>query len=179
MDLAGAPFSPDAVRCRTIARKVGRAWTRDTETILRQRGYSGEFRWLYHSPEACLVWQVWQEAFPKALWVIVRRHDDEIIEACQKTGYLNRFRTTDEWQRWIDSHKALFGQLAMAGSDMVEIWPSPIFEGQIGELKKICDHKYSGVMWDAQAVAAYLRPIHWRRGVYETEEPSNVTARNG
>lgn len=82
-DPLGQSPLPNIVVCRELANKIYNSWHRRVERVLREQGYVKGL-WFFASPSSCLIWPLWAKAFPGAQWIIVRRKDEDIIQACMK-----------------------------------------------------------------------------------------------
>jgi len=122
--------------------------------------YDGRQTWGFKDAKLTLTWRPWNEHFPQARWIIVRRPQDEIIASCLRTSfmkqhssdpafwaqfvadYLERLMALQQevgWSRTIDA-----GDLAGARFDALE--------GLVGEL---------GLTWRPEVARSFIAPAHW------------------
>jgi hypothetical protein len=126
-------------------------WKKKVETIFKKQGYkNGD--WMYKGAKICLFWPVWNEAFPDAKWIIVRRKKEDIVNSCLKTSFMNAFSKSQNqkavnvknekegWEWWVDQHLKRFDEMKKAGLKIFEIWPEKMVEGDYTEL-------YEAIKW--------------------------------
>lgn len=103
-----------------------RKWGKDiheaARTFLDEQGYAGE-QWMYKGAKMAYLWPAWDEAFPDAKWVIVRRDREEIIDSCLRTHFMNQHSQKREfWERWVDETEQRLEEMKRH-VDYVEVWP--------------------------------------------------------
>jgi hypothetical protein len=142
-------------------------WLRDRVlSIIRNQGYPNGQPWFYKGAKICLVWQMWHLAFPKARWIIVRRHDRDIIRSCVKTTFMRKCRNEQEWQEWIDIHKARFDEIKTMWLDVGEVYPQDIINGDFSVIKNII--KRFGLVWRKEKVVEFVTPSLWTARTFES-----------
>ena len=132
---------------------------RAVTNVMLGQGYKGQQPWYYKGAKMASSWPLWQSAFPKCKWIIVRRKDKDIANSCMKTAFMRAFDTTDGWQKWIDEHKARFDEMTTAGLDIYEVWPQKIVNNDLSEIKWVIDE--IGLIWNEQAVRDFVSPALW------------------
>jgi len=143
------PEPSDLVKC-----KMG--FAEAVRFHLKRSGYV-EGPWMYKDPRMCLVWSFWTNSFPNAKWVIVRRRDEEIINSCQRTGYMDAFHDWGGWQWWVNQYKSRFKDIRLAASSRVrEVWPGKFIDGDLGEVMQVVD--WLGLEWKEPQVRCILKP---------------------
>lgn len=131
---------------------------RITYVIKKQQYEDGP--WFYKGAKMCLLWPIWNEAFPNAKWVIVRRSDKGIIDSCLRTGFMRAYKDTEGWQIWLDEHLKRFKEMRKAGLDIIEIWPEWIIEeGNYRYIKRMI--KYLGLKWKDKIIKDFVTPDLW------------------
>lgn len=131
------------------------------EEIIKASGYDeSKGRWYYKGAKMCLVWPTFDQAFPKAKWIIVRRKDEDIINSCLRTGFMNAYKDETGWQIWVDHHKARFIEMMDANLDICQVWPDKMVNGDFSQIKEAIE--YCGVNWNEQAVKEFVAPALWR-----------------
>ena len=158
---------PNHVTCQHVGPVIQDVWRRRFDKIATAQGYVDGSRF-YASPRTCLVWPVWQAAFPDAKWIIVRRADEEIIDGCMATGYMDAYTKQAGWARWLDGYKWRFSSMVDAGLDVHQIWAHRMIGGHLGELRELVESL--GLEWDSQRVEDFIAPILWKGGVFEVVE---------
>jgi len=127
--------------------------------LVRAQGLGAEQPWFYKGAKMCLMWPVWNYAFPSAKWVIVRRADEDIINSCIRTGFMHKRHTADSWQEWINVHKKRFAEMHRAGLDIREVWPEKFVRGDMKEIKSVIEDL--GLKWNEHGVSQFIEPAWW------------------
>lgn len=131
------------------------------QTIIRktfaEQGYT-DGPWYYKGAKLCLIWPVWNEAFPESKWVIVRRDDSDIIKSCLRTGFMRAFNTPKGWQGWIDHHKERFTEM-QERLQVREVWPKTFVNGDLSEIKDTVE--WLGLTWNEDKVQEFIEPALW------------------
>lgn len=135
-------------------------WAKKVQSIFMREGYK-KGPWAYKGAKMCLFWTQWHHAFPNAKWIIVRRHDEEIINSCLKTGFMRAYKDAKGWQKWIDEHKKRFDEMHEAGLDIQEVWPINIIEGRYGEMKTVISRM--GLNWNRDMIHEFIEPRLWTK----------------
>ena len=130
------------------------------EQIMKYGGYQ-DGPWYYKGAKMCLVWPEWHKAFPDALWVIVRRKDEDIVYSCMRTAFMRAFRDNDGWQGWVDAHKMRFEEMKSNGLNVREVWPSKFIAGDFSEIQALISDL--GMVWNYEAVKGFVSPELWGR----------------
>lgn len=131
-------------------------WRSKVLTAMRDQGYDGSGPWMFKGAKACLIWQIWDEAFPNAQWVIVRRSTDRIVDSCMKTRFMHKRKTQESWQEWVEHHLECFRAMADAGLNINTIWPGT---NNLSQYRDLVDTL--GLTWNEEAVAGYVDPKLW------------------
>lgn len=163
---AQAPL-PDIETCKKLAASIREKWNSRVKDIITEHGYD-HGAWFYADPKSCLIWPVWNDAFPEARWVIVRRKDNDIIKSCLKTGYMSAYDDAAGWMRWIEDYKKRFEEMVKAGLNIWQIWPQRMLRGKLEEVKAMI--QFLGLEWKAKEMEDFITPILWQEGIFETSE---------
>jgi hypothetical protein len=111
----------------------------------------------------CLVWPLWNTAFPDAKWVIVRRRADDIAKSCVKTPFMRAFRSEAEWLAcWVMHHEWCFNEMINTCSNVTEIWPETFIKGDVTQLKLLIVSL--GLEWKEKEVKEFISPELWKGG---------------
>jgi hypothetical protein len=136
------------------------SWRARVEQIMRDEGYQ-DGSWMYKGAKMCLTWKLWHNAFPNAKWVIVRRRTDDIVNSCQRTGFMRAFRNShnqrrvgakneiEGWTWWVNQHLARFTEMADAGLSVREVWPERMVGGDYSEMQETIE--WLGLEWNSEA----------------------------
>lgn len=131
-------------------------------SIMEKEGYK-KGPWFYKCAKACLMWYLWDKAFPKAKWIIVRRNSDEIINSCLEAHFMKAYEDQAGWQTWIDAHQKLFWEICDSLQDSVmEVWPAKAIDGDLSEMQDMI--KFLGLKWNDKKVQEFIDPELWHVG---------------
>jgi hypothetical protein len=152
--------------------KISLTWKESVDEIMEREGYkSGE--WFYKSSKACLLWELWNNAYSRAKWIIVRRRTGDIIESCKKTGYMKAFKDEDKqravkamseeegWLWWVHEYEKRFVDMITTGLDCKVVYPERLVYGDYSQLYEMLD---------------WLR-LKWHRKIFDYIDPLLETAR--
>lgn len=143
------PTLDDLTPMRNLASEV--------EYVLKDEGYQEDV-WFYKGAKMCLMWPLWQRAFPDAKWIIVRRYDRDIINSCMRTGFMRAFKDEAGWQSWVDHHRERFEEMQEV-LDVREVWPSEFVRGNFAPIKMIVE--WIGLEWNQEEVTQFIEPAFW------------------
>lgn len=135
-------------------------WRLKVLNAIMEQGYKPGDRWAFKGAKACLIWQVWADAFPLASWVIVRRDDERIVDSCIRAPFMRKRRTRDEWREWVERHKEFFGQITAACNNVWEIWPDDAIKDDSLDGLQALVHGL-GLTWNGEAVRKFIDPSLW------------------
>lgn len=107
----------------------------------------------------CLFWPIWNDAFPNAKWIIVRRSAHEIVQSCMKTTFMKAYNTEEGWGCWVNHHIARFIEMWQAGLQIREVWPRKIIDGDLSEIKEAIN--WCGLPWKEKEVVDFVSPSLW------------------
>lgn len=130
-------------------------------------------KWVYKDCRSALLWHLWMLAFPDAVWIIVRRNKNFILNSCEKTGYMKTFN--DEkiqqqvgvstiragWKWMIDEYINRFARISTSCKNVFEIWPEKILDNDYSEIIKVVE--FCGLHWNEEEVKNYIEPKIFRR----------------
>lgn len=111
-------------------------WKYLVEKAFINQGYlDGE--WAIKGAKIALMWNVWNNAFPDAKWIIVRRNEDNIINSCLRTSFMNAFNNYKDWEKWINQYKNYFKEMYENNLNIYEINSDKIISGDYGQLIQV------------------------------------------
>lgn len=166
-DAAGQSPLPNTNMCKKISASIAASWHRRIVKIITSQGYK-DGPWFYASPRICLVWPIWQAAFSDATWVLVRRNDKDIADACVKTRYMSEYgQDYYGWLKWLESYKHKFEEMAAAGINMKQIWPQRLINGKFNEIENLIAELSLAVHRDD--LLDFISPILWKKGIFRIE----------
>jgi len=131
--------------------------------LFLRHGYKGG-AWYFKGVKISHVWKQFNDIFPKAKWVIVRRDNEEIIDSCFRTDFMQGFKTKGGWQTWINRHQDRFKEI-LDNCDAMEIWPKEFIDGcktPNGDISSVCGLiDWLGLKWDEDFVREFVNPKVW------------------
>ena len=145
-------------------------WRQRVDTVFKEEGYAAGPRF-YKGAKCCLFWPVWAHAFPNAKWIIVRRHRQDIVTSCMKTGFMRAFRLRQNqravgvsseregWAWWVEQHLIRFREMQDAGLNCRVIWPEKMIQGDYQPLYEAIE--WLGLPWNSE-VLSFIDPKLWR-----------------
>lgn len=147
--------------------KIPLTWKESVEEIMEREGYkNGE--WFYKSSKACLLWEIWSNAYPRAKWIIVRRRTADIVDSCKKTGYMKAFKDenkqmavgveseNDGWLWWVHEYEKRFVGMITEGLDCKVIYPGRLVYGDYSQLYEMLD--WLRLKWHCK-IFDYIDPL--------------------
>ena len=97
------------------------------ENILKEEGYQ-DGNWMYKDSRLSLMWNVWNQEYPYAKWIIVRRRTGDIIQSCMKTKYLVAYDFEKDWLNMVHEYeKRLISLIETCPNHMI-IWPERMLQ---------------------------------------------------
>lgn len=133
-------------------------WKEDVEGVIERQGYT-EGIWMYKSTGISHIWPIWNDAFPNAKWVIVRRKPSDIINSCMKTKYMTQFKTESGWLSWVRMHEIQFTNMIQSGLNCKIIWPERLIQGDDAQLRELIE--WVGLSWKDD-VLDVIDPLLWK-----------------
>ena len=139
---------------------------------ITKQGWKPKDKWFYKCAKMCLMWPVWNYAFPDTKWVIVRRKTPDIINSCLKTGFMKAFdkpyirksvgvNTSKEgWLWWVHQHEEKWIEMITAGLNCKQIWPERMINSDYGQIKETIE--WLGLEWNEKAVVDFIEPKLWK-----------------
>lgn len=133
-------------------------WKDSTLSAIHKDGYKKDIPWMYKSSRIGQMWPVWNESYPEARWVIVRRRTGDIIQSCFKTGFMTAFKDkgnlqkinavneAEGWMWWIHEQEQRFIEMEKAGLNMRIVWPERMAEEDFTQIKEVVE--WLGLQWN-------------------------------
>jgi len=115
--------------------------------------------WMYKGAKMCLMWPQWNEAFPKAKWIIVRRDEASVIKSCLKTSFMRAYHNEAGWKKWCNQHILKFNEMLEAGLDISVVWSPRVMSGDFHEIRDAVEHV--GLEWNEEKVRQFVTPEIW------------------
>ena len=155
-DQMGQNPLPDPIKVRRRVISEGSLWANSVLNVLRQEGYKEDKFWFYKGAKMCLMWEMWNAAFPEARWVIVRRDKKKIIESCLRTSFMRAYKDEEGWGNWVDWHEKKFKEMFENKLNVTEISSEKIVLGDFNEIKTLAIEL--GLSYNEQEVEKFVSP---------------------
>lgn len=132
-------------------------WRETVLFSLQKEGLAESDIFFVKSSLIAQTWELWEDAFPKAKWLIVRRKPGGIIRSCVQTAYMTRFKdkknrkeigvhTEEEgWMWWIHEYEKKFIEISNKVSDCTIVWPERMVTGDFKQIKEVVES--CGLKW--------------------------------
>lgn len=135
-------------------------WRESFLREMKHQGYKEDSNILmYKGAKMCLMWPLWDKAFPEAKWIIVRRRSEDIINSCLKTGFMHRYRDREGWLFWVKEHVKRFREMFEDRLDIMEVFPQEMIDGNYTEIESVI--KWAGLEWKEKEVKEFISPDLW------------------
>lgn len=155
-DVNGHYPLPDSISSRKV----------NMENIIKKQGYIDGI-WQYKDNRITILWEVFNSLYPNAKWVVVRRNDDDIINSCMKTSYMDTFKKDNSiktklnvfsekecWEWVINEYVRRFTIMKKAGLDVFFIYPEQIKETDYSNIKELIE--WSGLEYKEKEVIEFI-----------------------
>lgn len=134
----------------TLRRRIGR--------VLKEEGYPGTGAWGFKDPKLTLLWRLFDQAFPDAIWVIVTRRRDKVIDSLCRTSFMARHSTSPEyWVPFCNAYQHRLDLLRQSGARVHDVDSDALSAGDLTQIRRVVDA--IGLTIDPdRAKAALIRP---------------------
>ena len=145
-------------------------WKRQIRLSMEKDGYK-DGPWFYKDARSCLIWPVWNYAFPNAKWIIVRRRSGDIVSSCEKTGFMKAFKNeiaqkaigvdnaSEGWLWWLHQYEKRFVEMITEGLDCKVVWPHRMVYGDYQQMMETIE--WLGLKWNSK-VLTFIDPKLWK-----------------
>jgi len=116
---------------------------------------------MYKGAKMCLMWTLWDRAFPDAKWIIVRRRSEDIISSCMKTGFMSKYKDRNGWLGWVREHVKRFKEMYENKLNIREVFPQEMIDGNYIDIESIIE--WLGLEWKEQTVKDFISPDLWNK----------------
>jgi hypothetical protein len=146
-------------------------WKDKVIQILKRERYPENSVWVYKDTKICFMWPIWAYAFPNAKWLFIRRNTDDIIQSCLKTGFMTRFRNSNNqkavgaknekegWQWFVKQHLDQMQEIINQGFNCQTIWPEKMIHGDFTALQNVVE--WAGLKWNSD-VLSFIDKKLWK-----------------
>ena len=134
-------------------------WKKQVHEVMIKEGYK-DGPWFYKGAKACLIWPVWNYAFPNAKWIIVRRRSADIATSCLKTAFMRAYTEYEDWIKWVNAHEKKWVEMVNAGLNMKIVWPERVIRGDYEQFYEVVE--WAGLKWKPKEVMDFIEPKLWK-----------------
>jgi hypothetical protein len=130
--------------------------------MLVEQGYEGKEPWGFKDAKLTLTWRIWNQHFPAARWILVRRPSDQVISSCLRTHFM-RAHSTDPafWRHFVNAYLERLAELEGTVAWVRTVESVPIIAGNYDSLERVV--RDLELEWRGEAVRAFVMPEHWHR----------------
>jgi hypothetical protein len=87
---------------------------------ITRQGYGGKSNWFFKDPKLCLVWPVWNRAFPDARIVVVRRNKNAVMKSVRGCGFMERHGLSESIiEKWHHTHDMILDNISKLENALV------------------------------------------------------------
>jgi hypothetical protein len=163
-DPLGQKPLPDINKVRDVNSLMVARWRKQIVDLVRKQGYK-DGPWFYKGAKMCLMWPLWNAAFPDAHWVVVRRDSEDIVTSCLKTSFMRAYRSRSGWLQWVAEHEMRFEEMYDAKLKVQEVWPQRAINGDLTQLQMVVNNL--GLDWKFDEVKGFIEPTLWHKSKRE------------
>ena len=128
--------------------------------IVEDDGYKRDRPWLYKDAKLTLLWRLFSQNFPDAIWIIVKRNERDIIDSFLRTSFMMQHSKDPEfWQCFVDEYMQRIKMLMNSGATCYEIWPDTIMQGDFSRFRELLETL--GLSFDEKALGEFISPKFW------------------
>jgi hypothetical protein len=167
---------PPAEQIEKLAAAMKDQWRLLVDQVFKEQNCQETAIRFIASQVACLLWPIWNAAFPEAKWILVRRNEADIMASCRATGFVQSYRSPGDSSRRVRSDKELrllingynerFEQMKGRHLNVTEFRPQLVYDGKLGALRSLLESH--SLAWRPE-VMEFVRPFQWKHGTLQTE----------
>ena len=130
------------------------------DAIIRNDGYKSESNWLYKGPKMSLLWRIYDNAFPNAIWIVASRNREGFVRSCLKTNFMSRHSADPSfWHQYAEEYEQRLADLAGAVATHHEVKTDDIIRGDFSGIEHIC--RAHDLEYQLDRVAEFVSPRFW------------------
>ena len=128
--------------------------------VLEQQGFQGETRWMLKDAKLTLLWEIFSEQFPNAIWIVVRRNRHSFINSCLKTSFMRQHSEKESfWNNVAEHYDQRLRALIVSVSTSFEVDTDQLVSGNYESIASICDHV--GLTFSKDKLDSFICPSLW------------------
>jgi hypothetical protein len=106
--------------------------------------------------KSCLTFNSWNYAFPNAIWIIVTRNPDSIINSCLNTNFMRTYNSYKDWKKWLDQYLIKLDYVKSNAKNWYEINTDELINHNFADIEYII--KKLNLNWNYDLVNDFLDP---------------------
>jgi len=133
-------------------------WEKDVQYALKDQTIPESMPFMYKDSQITQLWKLWNEVYPNAKWIIVRRRTGDILHSLHETAYMTRFKRKaniqqigascehEAWLWWVHEYEKRFRDMISAGLNHRIVWPERMRDGDFEQMKEVVN--WCGLNWN-------------------------------
>ena len=86
-----------------------------------------------------LLWRIYDNAFPNAIWIVASRNREGFVRSCLKTDFMSRHSADPSfWHQYAEEYEQRLADLAGAVATHHEVKTDDIIRGDFSGIEHIC-----------------------------------------
>lgn len=134
-------------------------------SVINNQGYK-EGSWYIKDSRITLIWPIWNAAFPKAKWIIVRRDVEDIVRSCLRTDFMDTYNTRSGWLSLVSEYERHFEDMYNSKLIIGEVWPQRMINGDFAGIQLIINNLQ--LEWNKEKIMGFVEPKLWAKGLSRT-----------
>jgi len=106
--------------------------------IIKKQGYNLDRPWFFKDAKLCLQYKLWKRSFPKAIWIVVSRNKESVLESCKKSFMCNNNLSDKQWSQWHNDYTEHVSELCK-NVNAYHVDSDLLVNGNTKQLEKITD----------------------------------------
>tara|TARA_A100001037_G_C14983299_1_gene559089 strand:- start:81 stop:788 length:708 start_codon:yes stop_codon:yes gene_type:complete len=130
--------------------------------IITKQGYKNHEPWLIKDAKLTLMWRIFNDQFPDAIWLVVNRNRENFIRSCLKTDFM--FQHSDQkkfWNNFADEYEQRLEELIKNVKNSIQINTDELVKGNYDQIKLICDKL--NISFNKKKINDFISPQYWNR----------------
>ena len=110
---------------------------------LRQEKFEKGKPWLFKDPKIALCWNIFNEYYPNAKWILLYRNENDILNSFNRTNFMNAYNTKKEWLNYLNCWKLNMQSIKEECKNVFEFNIENIFNNKTEEINNL--YKFIGI----------------------------------
>lgn len=137
-------------------------------------GYLYHVPWGFKDAKLSLMWKPFHRAFPDAIWVIVDRDKEDILDSIEKTDFMQAGARSNErdrafWSKWVDRYQKGIDEIKAAPDTVwYELKSQDLIDGKFDDLISVL--AACGLRFNEERARQFINPEYWKRSKQEKKD---------